>query len=151
MPFLSLWLLAALFALLPPLSHAQALVQTGRYTAVLAVPTDAQRDPLQAIVTIDFPEDVQTIGQAVNLVLSDTGYKIRDVLYWDVEVFALVQHPLPLVQRKLGPLTVLDLLKTLVGRAFEVVIDPLDRRVGFEVDAQARGLGDDAVHAELQQ
>jgi type IV pili sensor histidine kinase/response regulator len=113
------------------------------------VPTDAQKDPLQEIVTIDFPEAVDTVGQAVNLVLADTGYTMADVLYWDVGIFALVQHSLPQVQRQLGPLTVLDLLQTLVGQAFKVVIDPVNRSVSFELEGQAGALGRDAAEAEL--
>lgn len=128
-----LCLLAALSVLAPITSHSQVLVQTGRYTAVYAVPTDAQRDPLQAIVTVRFPAEVETVGQAVNYLLGNTGYSIADALYWDVEVFELVRHPLPAIQRELGPLTILDAIKTIVGPAFSVSINPVDRRVAIEI------------------
>jgi len=137
MPIKLLCVIAALFALLPRLSPSQTLVQTGRYTAVYAIPTDAQREPLQAIVTIEFPDDVQTVGQAVHTLLADTGYGLTDVLNWDVEVFPLLNHSIPRVQRELGPLTVLDAIKTLVGSAFEVVVDPVHREVAFVLRSQA--------------
>jgi len=133
MPRFILCLLAALSVLAPVTSRSQVLVQTGRYTAVYAVPTDAQRDPLQAIVTVSFPAEVDTVGQAVNCLLDKTGYAIADALYWDVEVFDLVRHPLPAIQRELGPLTILDAIRTIVGPAFNVSIDPFDRRVAIEI------------------
>jgi len=133
MPRFILCLLAALTVLAPLIGHSQVLVQTGRYTAVYAVPTDAQRDPLQAIVTVSFPAEVETIGQAIDYLLVDTGYAIADALYWDVEVFDLVRHSLPAIQRELGPLTILDAVRTIVGPAFSVSIDPVDRRVNVEI------------------
>lgn len=133
MPLKLLCLIAAFLALFPRLSPSQALVQTGRYTAVYAVPTEAQRDPLQAIVTVEFPDDIGTVGQAVNALLADTGYTLEDVLYWDVEVFELVEHAVPHVQRELGPLTVIDAIKTLVGPAFDVAVDPIHRQVAFKL------------------
>jgi type IV pili sensor histidine kinase/response regulator len=133
MPLKLLCLIAVLFSLLPRPSFAQALVQTGRYTGVYALPTDAQRDPLQTIVTIEFPADIDTVGQAVNELLTDTGYALEDALYWDVEVFELLQHPVPRVQRELGPLTVLDAIDTLVGPEFDVVVDPVHREIAFKL------------------
>jgi len=133
MPLKLLCLIAALFPVLPRTGSSQALVQTGRYTAVYALPTDAQRDPLQTIVEIEFPADIDTVGQAVNELLADTGYALEDALYWDVEVFELLQHPVPRVQRALGPLTVLDAIDTLVGPAFDVVVDPVHRELAFKL------------------
>jgi type IV pili sensor histidine kinase/response regulator len=133
MPPKLLCLIFLLLALLPQLSSSQTLVQTGRYTTVYAVPTDAQRDPLQAVVTIEFPDEIETVGQAVNALLADTGYRLEDVLYWDVEVFELVEHAVPRVQRELGPLTVLDAIKTLIGSAFGIDVDPIHRELAFEL------------------
>jgi type IV pili sensor histidine kinase/response regulator len=133
MPRFILSLLAALSFLAAEASQSQVVVQTGRYTAVYAVPTDAQRDPLQTIVTVSFPKDIETVGQAVNYLLVDTGYSISDALYWDVEVFELVRHPLPAIQRELGPLTILDAIWTIVGPAFTVSINAIDRSVAVEI------------------
>lgn len=133
MPLTLTFAIAACLALLPLLGSSQAVVQTSRYTSVYAAPTDAQRDPLAEIVTIGFPDDIETIGQAVKALLSDTGYRLEDVLYWDAEVFELVQHSVPRVQRELGPLTVLDAINTVVGSAFDVVVDPVHRTIAFKL------------------
>ena len=145
MPSLLACLLALACLSFPGLGLTQSLVQTGRYTAVSTGPTVAQREPLQAVVTVTFPPDVTTIGGAVRALLADTGYALTDVLYWDPEVFQLHERPLPGVQRSLGPMTVFDALKTLAGPAFRVVVDPIHRLVSFEVDPTARTLHRDAV------
>ena len=131
-----LCLLSALTILVPLIGHSQVLVQTARYTAVYAVPTDAQRDPLQAIVTVSFPAEIETVGEAINYLLAETGYVLSDVLYWDVEVFDLVRHPLPAIQRELGPLTILDTIRTIVGPAFSVSINLINRSVAVEMVGQ---------------
>ena len=134
-------MLASLCVALPRFAEAAELVQTGRYTAVALGPTEAQREPLQAIVTVEFPEGVTTVGAAINHLLLGTGYALNDVLYWDPEVFGLFNHPLPDVQRTLGPITLLAALKTLAGPAFQLVIDPVHRLIAFELDPGARSLG----------
>lgn len=141
MPLLAACLVALLCIAMPRAGDAQGLVQTGRYTAVAPVPSEAQQAPLQAIVSVDFPDSVTTVGGAVQHVLADTGYALNDVIHWDAEVFDLFDRPLPEVQRTLGPLTVLVALKTLAGPTFRLVIDPVHRLVGFELDPVVSALG----------
>ena len=151
MPLLLSCLSALLCFSIPVIGVAQPLVQTGRYTAVASVPTIAQQEPLQAIVTVVFPESASTVGDAVRHLLAGTGYALSDVLYWEVEVFGLFERPLPEVQRTLGPLTVLAALKTLAGPPFRVVVDPVHRQIAFELDPNARVIGFDAgaEHGDL--
>jgi len=132
MPLRFFQLAVIAYLLVPYVGNPQALIQTGRYSAVYAVPTEAQRNPLEAIVTVEFPEAVTTVGHAVRHVLVGTGYDLSDSLHWDVEVFDLVNYPLPQIQRTLGPLSVLDVLDVLIGASFRVVVDPVQRQIAFE-------------------
>lgn len=143
MPPCSPFLLAAILALTAGICRAQPEIQTGRYTAVPAAPTDAQQDPLQAVVVVEFPEEIRTVGEALRHLLVDTGYAMQDAIDWEIEVFDLVQHPLPQVQRLLGPLTVLDALETLAGPAFDVSIDRVHRQVALGLAAAAPERGRD--------
>jgi len=120
---------------------SQAWVQTGRYSAVAAVPTPAQEAPLNAIISVQFPDGVTTVGQAIQRVVAGTGYSLSDILHWDIEVLELFERSLPSVHRNLGPLSVSRALKTLVGPAFHVVIDPVHRLVGFELNPAFEPLG----------
>ena len=70
-------LLAALLWLASP--HLEAAeMQVGRYSVLRTLPTAEQLDPLAARVTVRFPESVQTIGQAVQHLLRDSGYRLAD-------------------------------------------------------------------------
>ena len=148
MPTLPLCILLVSCFLLPTVGQAQSTVQTGRYTAAATGPTDAQREPLQAVVSIEFKRDVATIGAAVRTLLADTGYELADVLYWEPELFALHERLLPAVQRTLGPMTVLDALQTLAGPAFRVIVDPIHRLVLLEVDPSVRAEQRALAHGE---
>lgn len=123
---------------LPLLALAQSSIQTGRYTAVATGPTEAQRDPLKAIITVELAADVTTIGEAVKRVLADTGYALASEASDETEVFGLLDRSLPAVQRTLGPITVLDALKTLAGPASRVFVDPVNRLVTIEFDPAAQ-------------
>jgi len=148
MSLLSSCLLAALCVLLPVLGESHDLVQTGRYSAVAAIPTEAQTEPLHQILSVEFPEAVTSVGDAVQQVLSGTGYALSDVLYWDVEVFGLFERPLPDVHRTFGPISVLIALKTLVGPSFQLIVDPVHRLIAFELDSNALALGFEAAGQE---
>ena len=138
MPLVFLCLLVLSCLSLPIRALAQSSVQTGRYTAVATGPTDAQRDPLKAIITVELAADVTTVEEAVNRVLADTGYALTAAVSDETEVFGLLDRPLPAVQRTLGPITVLDALKTLAGPASRVFVDPVHRLVTIEFDPAAQ-------------
>lgn len=141
MPLLASSLIAALTVLASLSVVSQPLVQTGRYTAVAAVPTEAQQDPLQAIVTVTFPGTVTTIAGADEYLLKGTGYGLAASQDPGADVSVMLNGLLPDVQRSLGPLTILGGLKTLAGAPFRVLIDPVHRLIGFELEPSASALG----------
>ena len=120
---------------------AQDWVQTGRYASVATIPTPAQQAPLDAIISIEFPEPVSTVGAAIQMLVDGSGYELSDILYWDVEVLELFERPLPGVHRNLGPLSVSTALKTLMGPAFYLIVDPVHRLLGFGLNPVIEPLG----------
>lgn len=122
-------LLAALLWLASP--HLEAAeMQVGRYSVLRTQPTAEQLDPLAARVTVRFPESVQTIGQAVQHLLRDSGYRLADSSTGISAI--LLELPLPGVQRSLGPVALRQALAVLGGPAFRLAQDPLHRLVAFE-------------------
>ena len=105
-------------------------MQVGRYSVLRTLPTAEQLDPLAARVTVRFPESVQTIGQAVQHLLRDSGYRLADSSTGISAI--LLDLPLPGVQRSLGPVALRQALAVLGGPAFRLVQDPLHRLVAFE-------------------
>lgn len=103
-----------------------------RYQISALVARAEQTDPLNALVDIVFPEDVERVGQAVTYVLKGSGYRLADFspLTCQNQLFGL---PLPSVHRQLGPLSVKQALEVLAGPGWRLMVDRAERTVRFEV------------------
>ena len=119
----------------------QDVTQISRYTTVPNGPTMAQINPLQALSHFKFQPSVYTVGQAVEHVLATTGYRLAPRL--SPAVKNTLNKPLPLTNRKLGPMTITQALQVLMGKeVFQLERDPLNRLVNFKVKpAIAEALG----------
>lgn len=115
------------------------LVQTGRYTHVKNIPPVDQKNPLKVVVLTKVPQSAQTVGEAINYLLSRSGYVLADISVMSSETRNLMQLPLPQVQRNIGPITLDKALKTLGGESFELVVDPVHRIVNFELSSKFGG------------
>ena len=107
-------------------------IQVGRYSLFAATPTEAQADPLQATITVQFPDVVRTVGDAMQHVLRQSGYRLAGPDAAGSESAYLLALALPAVQRSLGPMTLRQALETLAGPAFRLVEDPVHRLIAFE-------------------
>ena len=107
-------------------------IQTGRYSLFAATPTEAQADPLQAMITMQFPDRVITVGGAIQHLLQQSGYRLAGTDTTGPAAAYLMALPLPAVHRSLGPLPLKRALETLAGPAFYLVEDPVHRLVAFE-------------------
>ncbi len=121
-------------------------IQVGRYSLLAATPTEAQTDLLATIINIQFPERIQTVGEAVRYLLQRSGYRLASEQFSGPDTRALFALPLPTVHRSLGPMKLRDALETLAGPAFSLVQDPVHRLITFErcatnrLAAQATGI-----------
>lgn len=118
----------------------KGLIQTDRYSAVEPEPTMGQEAPLLTMVTIKYPRQVNTVGQAIFYTLKRSGYRLAPQYAHDPNIKVLVNLPLPEVHRELGPITVKQVLKTLSGSAFMLVTDPVHRYISYEVVPEYRSL-----------
>ena len=107
-------------------------IQVGRYSLFATTPTEAQADPLQATITVQFPDRVRTVGDAVKHLLQQSGYRLAGADAVGPEAVYLMALPLPAVHRSLGPLPLKRALETLAGPAFYLVEDLVHRLVAFE-------------------
>jgi len=107
-------------------------IQVGRYSLFATTPTEAQADPLQATITVQFPDAVRTVGEAVRHLLQQSGYRLAEPEATGSESAYLMALALPAVQRSLGPMLLRQALETLAGPAFRLVEDPVHRLVAFE-------------------
>lgn len=125
-------LILATCALIP--GHALAeQVSTGRYTSVSTAATEPQADPLQVMVSTRLPGYVLRVGEAVDYLLLRSGYRLADQASTDPNTNTLLALPLPEVHRQIGPMRLRDVLETLGGKAYVLVIDPVHRQVSFDL------------------
>jgi conjugative transfer region protein (TIGR03748 family) len=107
-------------------------IQVGRYSLFAVTPSEAQADPLQATITVQFPDRILTLGDAIQHLLKQSGYRLAGTDATGPAAAYLMALPLPAVHRSLGPLPLKRALETLAGPAFYLVEDPVHRLVAFE-------------------
>lgn len=107
-------------------------ITVARYSTIDPKPTEAQRDPLHATVTLSLSKDVQTVGQALQAALRNSGYRLAPSAAAEPAREAVLALPLPAVHREFAPMALRSILTTLVGPAYRLVEDPWHRLVSFE-------------------
>ncbi len=109
--------------------------QVGRYLAAKNGATTAQINPFAAISTFTFPPSVVRVSDAIDQVLASTGYQLSANL--SPEVIQTLDKPLPLTNRKLGPMKIQTALEILMGKEVYVLQrDPLHRLINFKVNPE---------------
>lgn len=115
-------------------SLAANVTQINRYATVANKPLAAQINPLLAVQQVHFPQEVQTIGQAIEWWLRLSGFSLISKEKQPESLQAVMRQALPQIDRTLGPLTVKDGLEVLVGQqSFALIEDPLLRQVNFKL------------------
>ncbi len=118
----------------PSLPHQnESVLSVSRYVDILPGPTNAQRNPMNMVLPhISFKHNIKSVGQAINYLLSDTGYKLTRH-HPDKRVIKLFRLPLPKIHRNMGPLTLSQALTVLAGEPWLLSVDPINRLVSFEL------------------
>ncbi len=108
-------------------------IQLSRYTQLRNIPPVDQMNPLRVVVKTEIPQNIKTIGNTVKFLLIRSGYKLADESVLSHETKALLSLSLPQIHRKLGPMTLDTLLSTLAGESFSLLVDPVHRKIGYEL------------------
>ncbi len=89
-------------------------------------------DPLTVYMRTVWPEDVQTVRQAVDYLLEPTGYRLVTRYPAPREAALLVDKPIPPIAKVHRTMPVLDALQMLVGLDHSVVVDHAHHLVSFQ-------------------
>lgn len=108
-------------------------IAIGRYVTTANKPLSAQRDLLSQTIQVRFPQNIQTIGDAMGYLLRFSGYALVDESRQNDALKNTLKKPLPLVDREFGSMPLKDALTTLAGPAFSMTEDLLNREVNFQV------------------
>lgn len=123
--------LALVILAITQVGQVYATERIGRYTSVEHGVTAEQKDLLQTRIQFEFPSQVKKIGDALDLILAESGYRLEP--YKSSEMSYLLNHNLPLVHRQVGPATLLDVIQTLVGDQWVIKTNPVSRSMRFEL------------------
>jgi len=117
-----------------PMRHvSESNLHVSRYVESTPGPTEAQFNPLHVVIPrVRFGSNVYSIGQAINVLLIDTGYRLARQ-HPDKRVEQILKLRLPDIQRNMGPLTLEQALKTLVSSPWILSVDPVHRLISYEL------------------
>ena len=104
-----------------------------RYMSVDLKVMPGQMNLLTQTVQMHFSPQVGNVGEALALLLQPSGYALVPEAERDLALQHALTKPLPAIDRTLGPLRLKDALLVLVGPAFNLMDNPLDRTVNFTV------------------
>lgn len=108
-------------------------INVGRYLSTLEKPKNDQINLLNQQIQIKFSQNILTIKQAVQFLLRFRGYHLCDNDQLDEASMQMLNQPLPEVDREFGPMTLKQGLHTLSGNMFYLLVDPVNRLVGFKL------------------
>ncbi|MEZ5489056.1 MAG: pili assembly chaperone [Gammaproteobacteria bacterium] len=111
--------------------------QIGRYSVIAVAPTTGQQDLLSVTQSITIPNDITTVGDALNWLLRDSGYRLADHAVLSEETIDMLDLPLPNAHRAFEPMPLNVVIGLIVGPAFYLVQDSVHRLIGFERCADA--------------
>lgn len=109
------------------------VTQISRYMTVKNKARPEQINLMLQIVQVRFPQDVRTIGNAINYLLRFSGYSLIPTKRMNPGLRITLSKPLPLVDREIGPISLKEALSVLVGQGFNLVFDPINREVDFKL------------------
>ncbi|HIB1520105.1 TPA: hypothetical protein ACWV53_005183, partial [Salmonella enterica subsp. enterica serovar Muenchen] len=106
------------------------VTREGRYTLVSVKSADAQREPLNQLIDITMPGSlVNSVGDGFRYLLFQSGYSLCG--RYGADFSELLNRPLPVVQRHLGPVRLSEALQVVAGPAWRMTVDEVNREVCF--------------------
>lgn len=110
-------------------------LDVGRYLSLSSTVTENQQTLSLAPVTHVIPPQVISIGKAVRFLSESVGWgTVDETLYLESdEVKTLFAHRLPMIHRDLVGVPVEEALKAIAGPAYQLVLDPVERKVSYRL------------------
>ncbi|MDH4275707.1 MAG: hypothetical protein OEW08_11750 [Gammaproteobacteria bacterium] len=114
---------------------AEMVVSVDQYNREVATPARQQWNILDVVVTLNFPESIATVGDAVEYALRQSGYNVAPNALLDRNTTVLFSLPLPGIHRQISNSTLLNFLKMVAGPAYTLVIDQRTRTITYEASS----------------
>ncbi|MGL5472655.1 MAG: hypothetical protein ACRDCT_31480 [Shewanella sp.] len=116
----------------PDITELGTTVYSSRYVTESSVPARQVRDVLSNEMNVNIPQlPNATIGQGLDFLLSQTGYRVRPPMGYAEE--QLYQQQLPIVHMNMGYMSVRQALQVIGGEPWALEEDVVKREVGFKL------------------
>jgi len=115
--------------------NANEYVQSSRYVEIDISPQSHQVDPLLVVIDFSFPQGIETVGEAIHLLISPSGYQL-EIKENDI-AYILFEMPLPEVHKHLGPVRFNEAVAILSGKGFIPYFDETLRRISFTTNSDS--------------
>lgn len=112
--------------------------RVARYTVVLPHADSVETDPFKSIVKLVFPKSVVNVEDAVHYLVRRTGYRLAKLNVSDPMLPVLLKQTIPEVHREIGPISVEEALRTIAGEPWELISDPVNRLISYELKPNYR-------------
>jgi conjugative transfer region protein (TIGR03748 family) len=108
-----------------------AVKQVARYSVIQPRPSSGQQDLLAVALPLRVPNEITTVGGAVEYAIRDSDYRLVASDQLTTGVNDMLKLPLPKAHRQFQPLPLKDVINLLAGPAFVPVHDPVHRLLAF--------------------
>ena len=125
------WLFLALFAM-----TAAAQPHHSGYAIIVPMDVTARAADLRQPIIRRITQ--RNLYDGLRHILRGTGYRLARRANADPQIHRLYTQPYPERWRQIGPAPLDQVLTTLAGPAWQLVVDPVNRRLSFELKAQYR-------------
>lgn len=106
--------------------------QVARYSVLRPHQMVGQQDLLLIAKALRVPNEITTVGGALEWVIKDSGYRLASPDQLTKDVKEMLQLPLPKAHRQFQALPLRDVVQLLAGSSFVLVYDPVHRLIAFE-------------------
>ncbi|WP_020406851.1 hypothetical protein [Hahella ganghwensis] len=97
-------------------------------------PLEQKIELLAVRTTIQFPQSIKTVGEAIDTLLLRSGYRLASLESSDPMLRVLLASPLPAVHREFHEQPIETILRVLASEAWVLVEDPVRRLISFELN-----------------
>lgn len=119
-------------ALSEALTKALTNQQVARYSVLRPHLMVGQQDLLSIAKALRVPNEITTVGGALEWVIKDSGYRLASPDQLTKDVKEMLQLPLPKAHRQFQAVPLRDVVLLLAGSSFVLVHDPVHRLIAFE-------------------
>ncbi len=106
--------------------------QVARYSVLRPHLMVGQQDLLSIAKALRVPNEITTVGGALEWVIKDSGYRLASPDQLTKDVKEMLQLPLPKAHRQFQAVPLRDVVLLLAGSSFVLVHDPVHRLIAFE-------------------